>query len=293
MMPNACSRLGRIIGVLLLAVGLGGCSAVKLGYNNLQDVAYWWLDGYLDFTDEQTVRVRDDLARLHQWHRATELPRYAQLLQKMEQLAPGTITPAQACGLFDDVRERLNAVAEQAEPAVVSTALALTPDQLQHLRSRYERNNKEFRREWLEATAAERKDRRLKQILERSEMVYGTLGDGPRNAIRAELERSVFDAQRIYDERVRRQADLLQTLRSLQVRGVTIAQARTLMRGYFERAQLSPDPAWRSYQQSLTDESCRTLAAGHNATTAEQRQTAVRRLRAYQRDLAELTAQQP
>jgi hypothetical protein len=42
----------------------------------------------------------------------------------------------------------------------------------------------------------------------------------------------------------------------------------------------------------LIEESCRNLSALHNATSAEQRQSAVRRLRAYQRDVRELTASQ-
>ena len=29
-------------------------------------MAYWWLEGYVEFSDEQRA-VRDDLARLHLW----------------------------------------------------------------------------------------------------------------------------------------------------------------------------------------------------------------------------------
>ncbi len=54
-------RLGRIICLLGLAAALAACSAIKLGYNNIDDVAYWWLDSYVDFSDEQTPRVREDL----------------------------------------------------------------------------------------------------------------------------------------------------------------------------------------------------------------------------------------
>ena len=60
------------------------CSAIKIGYNNAPELAYWWLDGYADFSEVQTLKAREELARLHQWHRTTELPRLAELLQKME-----------------------------------------------------------------------------------------------------------------------------------------------------------------------------------------------------------------
>ena len=92
-----CAKLARIIGVLVLAAALAACSAIKLAYNNLPEVSYWWLDGYLDFDDAQTPRVRDELAQLLAWHRQNELPKIVGLLQQAQALAPGDVTPAQAC----------------------------------------------------------------------------------------------------------------------------------------------------------------------------------------------------
>src|SRR3954451_17700071 len=84
--------LARIIGLLTFAAALSGCSAIKLGYNNLDEIAYWWVDRYLDFNEEQSRRVREDLARLHRWHRQEELPEVAAILHRMEQLAPDDVS---------------------------------------------------------------------------------------------------------------------------------------------------------------------------------------------------------
>src|SRR5882724_11445070 len=73
LLMTTASRLGRIIGLLALATALAGCSAIKLGYNNLDHLAYWWLDSYVDFSGEQGTQVRENLAQLHQWHRTEEL----------------------------------------------------------------------------------------------------------------------------------------------------------------------------------------------------------------------------
>lgn len=284
-------HLVRIIGVLALAALLGACSAVKLGYNNLDQVGYWWLDGYLDFTDAQAPKVREDIARLHQWHRATELPRLTDMLQRMEQMVAGDATAPQACAFVAEIRERLEAVAERAEPAVVALAMSLEPAQLQHLERKYRKNDAEYRKDWLERSPTDVKDKRFKQVLERSEMIYGRLGDEQQAVVRQQLDQSVFDAGRILAERQRRQQDALQTLRKVTAPGVSIADARVLMRGFLERSQRSPDAAWRAYQDALIQEGCRSFAAAHAATTPAQREAAVRRLRAYQRDLRELAAQ--
>jgi hypothetical protein len=285
------STVARIIGLLAVAAVLAGCSAIKLGYNSLGEVAYWWLDGYVDFTEEQATPVREDLARLHLWHRTEELPRLQALLRNLEELVPGDISAAQACAFVPLLRERLQAAVEKAEPAIVAFAMGLGPDQLMHLERKYQKNNSDFRKDWLQLAPPELNNKRLRQFLERSEMIYGRLSEPQRSALRRQIEQSKFDPQRILAERQRRQQDALQTLRQIAGQPVASGEARRLMQGLFERAQESPDPDYRSLQQVLMEEACRNVSVLHNKTTALQRETAIQRLRAYQRDLRELSAQ--
>jgi hypothetical protein len=288
----AMARLARIIGLLALAAVLGACSAVKLGYNDLDEVAYWWLDNYIDLTDEQTPRVREDLARLHGWHRNEELPRISALLHRMETLAPGEISPAQACDFVPPLRERLHAIADRAEPAIVTLALGLAPEQLAHLERKYEKTRAQYRKEWVMPAPGELAEKRFEQFVERSEMVYGQLEEPQRAVLRRQLDQSIFDPRRLLTERQRRQQDTLQTLRKLAGQPVTISAARSLVHGWLQRLQASPDAGYRRYEQDWVAESCRTFSALHNSTTPTQREAAVRRLRAYQRDLRELSSQQ-
>jgi hypothetical protein len=285
------ARLRRIIGLLALAAALTACSAIKLGYNNLGDLAYWWLDGYVEFSDEQASRVREDLARLHLWHRTRELPRFAELLRRIEELAPGDVSSGQTCAVFAQVLERLNATGEQAGPAVITLAMSLSPEQFQHLERKYARNNDEYRKEWVRPAPAEVAEKRYKLFLERSETIYGTLDKPQRAVLRRQVEQSMFDGRRLLAERMRRQRDALQVLRKLATEPVSFTEARSMLRGYFARVQQPPDTAERIYQKALIDEGCRNFAGLHNSTTPAQRQAAVRRLRAYQRDLGELAAQ--
>lgn len=276
--------------LLTLVTGLAACSAVKLGYNSLDSVAYWWLDSYVDFNEQQAPRVREDLERLHRWHRTEELPRLAEMLRSMEQLAPSDITPAQACTFVDEFRKRLRALANQAEPAVVTLATGLQPDQLRHIEHKYEKNNEKYSDDWLKLTPKEQREKRYEQFLERSEMIYGRLDDAQRDALRRDLEQSIVDPRRILADRQRRQQDAVQTLRRLIDQKPDFDTARRQLRAFLDRFESSPDKAYRDYQEALIAEGCRSFAVLHNSTTAAQRETAVRRLRAYQRDLRELAA---
>ncbi len=282
------SRLGRIIGVLAATLALSGCSALKLGYNNLPELAYWWLDGYFHFTEAQAPRVKDEFARLHRWHRQEELPRLAGLLRRAEQMGPSDVDAGLACALLGDARERVTAVTRQAEPAIASIAAELPAVSLRQLSRRHARNNAEFRREWIDIPAAERIDKRYKQIEERLERIYGRLEAGQREALRRSLAASTYDPERMLAERERRQADLLATLQRIQAPGLATAEAQRLVRGYVERIEISPDPAWRAHGQALTQEGCALFAAVHNAASPAQRQAAVNRVRGYLRDLSDL-----
>ena len=290
-MTPIASTVARIIGLLALATALAGCSAIKLGYNNLGEVTFWWLDGYVDFSEEQATRVREDLARLHLWHRTEELPRLATVLRSLEELIPADISAGQACAFVPQLRRRFDAVTDRAEPAIVTLAIGLGADQLRHLERKYQKNNADFRKEWVRLAPAELNEKRLKQLLERGEMIYGRLDEPQRSASRKQIEQSIFDPHRILAERQRRQQDALQTLRKLVGQAVPFDEARRLLRGYLERAQKSPDAGYRGYQQALIEEACRNISVLHNSTTPEQREAAVQRLRAYQRDLRELSAQ--
>ena len=286
-MPTA-SGLRRIIGLLALAATLAGCSAIKLGYNNLDDIAYWWLDGYVDFTDDQSTRVREDLASLHAWHRRAELPPVIAMLQEMERLAPGDVTPAQACTFVQKARDRVNALTERAEPAAVTLSMGLTAEQLKHLERKYEKNDAEYRKQWVRIPRAEQKEKRYDQFLERGEMIYGKLEDPQKAVLRKLVEQSIFEPEKMLAERIRRQQDALQTLRKMAGQPIAFGDARALLRGYLDRVQEPPEPAARRYQDGLIEEGCRNISVLHNSTSAAQREAAVRRLRAYQRDFGDL-----
>lgn len=285
------TRLAGIILALGLALALSACSAVKLGYANLPNLAYWWLDGYVDFSDEQAPLVRDEIARLHTWHRQRELPRVLELLARMEQMAPADFTPQQACTVFAEVRARLDAVAIEAVPRVATIAATLTGRELRYLQRKFRRNNEKYREEWLDVPPAKVHEKRYERMLERLETFYGRLDEPQRAMLRQRIAQSAYDPARSHAEWQRRQQDLQQVLRRIAHRGTPEAEAHGLLRGWLARVERAPDAGYRAYQDTLLQEGCATFAAVHQSTTPTQREQAARRLRDYQRDLRDLVMQ--
>jgi len=193
-----------------------------------------------------------------------------------------------------EARDRLHAVAGNAEPGIVALGASLTGRELRHLGRKFRRNNEQFEQDWVKLPPPERHDKRFQQLLERIEMIYGRLDEPQRAVLRQRIEQSAFDPARALGERQRRQHELLQVLHRLTAAGgMPEPEARTLVRTWIDHAEVSPDPAYRAHQEALLQEGCTTFALVHQSTTAAQREQAVRRLRAYQRDLRDLMAQQP
>ena len=279
-----------IIGALLAALLLSGCSAVKLAYNNAPELTYWWLDSYLDFTPAQSSRVRNDLVALQSWHRQHELPLYVATLEKLQAMAGASVSVGQLCAVSDELRPRLQALLDSAEPTVLAIAPTLATAQMTHLTQQFDKRAEKWRQEWLAGTVLERRERRFKQLLDRVETFYGRLDKAQRAQLQSAVTDSIFDAEMNHREALRRQQDTLQTLRRVQGGKRDEPGVRLEMRGLIERAMASPDPDYRNYASRLQLETCTTLAALHNSSTAEQRRHLMETLKDYENDAHSLMA---
>lgn len=289
-------RAGQIIGWLALVSTLQACSAVKIVYDRAADLAYWYLDGYVDFTEAQSLQVKDELAKLQAWHRQTQLPSYIEALQKLQQQMPGALDAGQACAVFADVRHKLIAVSEQAEPAVAALARTLGVQQLAQLERKFNLGNADYKDDFLAASPQARHNKRYKQAVRRAEMLYGRLDEKQLELVNQGLKQSSFDAELGYTERLRRQYDALQSLRALaasRLTGLTAVDTREKNRAavhtLFERSLNSPQELYRDYLEKLTQDSCKLFANLHNSTSATQRSKAVETLNRYEQDLTALT----
>lgn len=279
-----------LLGLVLL---LQACSAIKLGYNQLPTLGYWWLDGQLNFNDRQTEMAQGALRQVHDWHRREELPAYSVLLDRLGRLSVNNVTADQICQVFDEVQDRLDRTLREAVRQAAPVALELGPRQLQHLARQWERKNEEWEEEWLPADLQERLERRVKRTSDRYADFYGPLTGAQQNLVREQLQRSPWNPEWGRRDRKRRQQDLLATLQALQHNRASVADAEAALLGVWQRWRQPPGAEDQLIVNRLTRQACSNLAELHNSTTPEQRQRAQRRLRAYERDLRELAPAAP
>jgi hypothetical protein len=281
-------RVARVCAVVTVALAITACTATRLAYNQAHNATYWWLDSHVDFNNGQSTPVRGDINAFFQWHRTNELPLYAGLLQRWQTLAAQDLTGTQVCAEFDVIRQRIDRAADASVQPMARLALQLDAAQLEHLKSRQAKSNAEFEDDFLQAAEEARIEKRFDRALGRSEMLYGSLNAAQKELVRNNIKASPFDPQRTQAERLRRQADLLQTVKQAQAAPDTAAER---VRGHIARVIQSPTPGYKAYADELVRQGCAQFAQLHNSTTPEQRANAVRVLKGYEDDLRVLSAQ--
>lgn len=283
--------LQTVLAIIGSALVLAGCNTPKLAYNNAPQLTWWWLDGYFDIASDAAPRVKDAIEHWFQWHRRTQLNGYAGFLAGVAAQADGPITPAQLCGWYEQLRQRLEPALERAYDSAADLVPLLGPAQIAALEAKLTKNTAEFRKEYLQTDAQTRRKAAVKRAVERSETFYGRLSDAQRAILEAAVASSPFDPALALAERERRQKDVLATLRRWTSEKADRAQVAAGIRQLARNAEASPDPAYRQYAARLTDHNCRVSAELHNSTTPKQRAELRKLLGEWEETLQSLAAQ--
>ena len=292
-MPLSLVKLCKALIIAVAITTLAACSALRLAYNNGPFVAWWWVDGYFDFSGEQVPRAKGALEQLFGWARGTQLTDYAQLLATAQAEVLEPATAAQACRWQQTLREKLEPALNQALQLAADQVPGLGEAQFRHLAQTFAKKNAAMRGDFLQPDPAERLQATVARVEERAETLYGSLGEAQLKVLKAAMVASPFDPAAWLQERERRQREVLATLRALQKdkpgRETTVTALRRLV-GLMER---SSDPAYAAYQQRLNDYNCGVAAQLHNSTTAAQRRVARDKLKGWEEDLRALAAEGP
>ncbi|HEY2187568.1 MAG TPA: DUF6279 family lipoprotein [Caldimonas sp.] len=271
-----------------LALVLGGCSMVKLGYGQADTIAFRWLDGYVDFDDAQSLRVRAALDDAFAWHRRTQLSDYVQLLARAEAEIADDTTPERMCAWAGEIRDRLDPILQTLAPAITDVALTLKPAQFSHIEERFAATNEEFRDEHLQKSAQRRQRAMVGREVDRAEMFYGKLDDAERALVVESVRGSPYSAEVVDAERRARQQEALAFLRRLRESNPVRDDALVQVRAFLRAIGQSPRDAYRAYADRVAAHNCALASALHNATSAAQRREAAKRLSGYRNDLRAL-----
>lgn len=283
----------KIIAATLALLALGACSALRIGYGQAPNLIYWWIDGYADLNDSQSAQIRSDIDRFMAWHRSQELPRYAALLKRWQDMAQHNVTAEAVCRQYDDLREAWVRMAEQAGAPLARLAVQLDATQMAHFERHQHKSHESFEKDFLRGSPEQRLNRRTDRLLDRYETLYGPLSREQEALVRQGLARSPFDPQQTQQERLRLAAELRDMIRQWQALppGATRQTVKERAAGEWLARRLPPRQATDHPTAQVIRHGCEVYAALHNSTTPEQRAHSVRVLRDYETDIRSLAGQ--
>jgi Family of unknown function (DUF6279) len=283
----------RLIIGALLAVLLVGCSAIRLGYNQVPSLAYWWLDGYVDLKTTQTPQLEEDLAAWLEWHRRTQLPAYASLLARAQAEVREPVTAAQMCRWSGEVVQQLETAFEHFVPALARLSVSLSPAQINHLERQYAKGNAKAADEFLQGNPADRLKASTKRLEERATMFLGKLSEAQRERIQRSVAEAPLSSAQWLEERKNRQQDIVRALRRINALATSTVvnekarvqdEAQASMRALAVNIQRSPREAYRVLQQRALEHQCQLAADLVNLSTPAQRQVVVGKLKGWEED---------
>ena len=242
----------RILLILLPLNLLGSCSTARLGYSNADTLAYWWLDGYVDFSSSQKTKVKQDIAQLLSWHRTTQLPLYAQALTQMQSKLMANSGPAEIEASFQQIEQFSQTVLLKALPELTDFALAMDASQKAHLARKFEKNNEDFRDKYFDLTPEKQAKARFKKVVKQADDWLGSVSRTQEAIIANYLEKHPPNYAQWLDDSMTRQRAVLQLLTQIQ----NEKPSREVAQAIVQRAILANfEPAEQAAQRTQAEAS--------------------------------------
>ncbi len=277
-------------GMLVL---LTACNAMKLGYQQGDHLAYWWIDNYVDVSDDQEPQTRDAIARFFAWHRREQLPEIAALLQRTKSEVQGPVTEAQLERVRDDTQRMARVAFDHAIPDVADLLLTLTPEQLKRMERKFADGNAKYRKKFLRGSPEDRLEARYDKVMEWATLIYGRFSREQQDAIRAALRPVVDNAEARFAERMKRQQAWLALARQVQAEHPPKARVITLLQRFGDQWQAPPTRERRVSYEANTEAGLTVAAQIANMTTPEQKRHAVERFQKWIEDTQSLMREAP
>jgi hypothetical protein len=211
---NAAWCALRAVVALFALLALAGCSSTQLVYDNGAMLMRWRATSYLDVHGAQEKDLELRIERFLAWHRATALPQYARLAESCARRVERGLTRADLEWGYDAFRAQLDESLRFAAREIAPLMDSLTPNQITHLEQRIAEDNREFAEDELDGDDTARRKRRMERNLTRLEEWFGPLSPAQRAAVRRYSETAPPTAALRASDRVRRQALLLEIVRT-------------------------------------------------------------------------------
>jgi hypothetical protein len=264
---------------------LAGCGAQFL-YNRLDTVLYLYFSTQVSLQDTQARGLKLALREFLDWHRRSELPRYAQFAESLASDAGAPLSAQRIDTARRDIETLWRDSVARGAPQAARWLAGLEPAQRDELFASFSDNEADLRRELCETTEAEHRREREKDFIASVQDWVGALNAAQRALVRERLRALTASSCGWVANRARWLAELRRLVDANARDPDYVAHLTALLAHPEDRW----DDAYRSGFEHNRDVVVRLLAELDATLDARQRTRLQARLRSYARDFRELAA---
>lgn len=271
----------QIAPAILLALSLAvltGCSTVRIGYTQLDNIALWTADRYFDLDEQQKKEFSMRVRRLHVWHRNEQLPDYAEFLTLAKARVERGLNAKDVHWFLEGIKKRYEIIVNRGADDAAAILLTITPHQLDFVQERWEKLNRRFVSDnRLDSSVEEQRQASSQRSISRFRDWFGSLSIDQERIIRASVEKIDMTGSLRHQDRMRRQREFLQLM---QLRGEP-GVFKEKLRHWLIHWDAGRSPEYQRAWARWRDQNIAMLLAVDRTLTSQQRAMAVHRLQDY------------
>jgi hypothetical protein len=224
----------KITAICCLVLLFTACSTVRFAYNQGDTLIRWWIDDHIGLTAEQEVLTRELLEQQFWWHRTEQLVDVSKTLEQLRLQLNRPLSAQEVSQFSEDLKKYIYAIAKKATPDAAKIFVTLQNNQIEKMQKRMQKGNEKFTKEWLPPDLEKQNKVRADKVINRVEWLFGSINQEQEEKIRQHIKNNPLDMNMVYQERLRRQNDLIKIVRTIQQNKLNQQQAEELLMVYMK-----------------------------------------------------------
>lgn len=278
----------KITAICCLVLLITACSTVRFAYNQGDTLIRWWIDDHIGLTTEQEFLTRELLEQQFWWHRTEQLTDVSKTLEQLRRQLHRPLSTQEVSQFSDDLKKFIYAIAKKATPDAAKIFVTLQSNQIEKMQKRMQKGNEKFLKEWLPPSVERQNKVRADKVIDRVEWLFGSINKEQEEKIRQHIKNNPLDMNMVYQDRLRRQNDLLKVVRTIHQNKLNQQQAEELLTVYMKNFEYGTTKEQQDFGKKRAAIGVQLSSFITHTMNDEQRKYASGRVETWALDIQEL-----
>jgi hypothetical protein len=278
----------KITAICCLVLLITACSTVRFAYNQGDTLIRWWIDDHIGLTAEQEVLTRELLEQQFWWHRTEQLAEVSKTLEQLRRQLHRPLSTQEVSQFSDDLKKFIYTIAKKSTPDAAKIFVTLQNNQIEKMQKRMQKGNEKFAKEWLPPSAEKQNKVRADKVIDRVEWLFGTINKEQEEKIRQHIKNNPLDMNMVYQERLRRQNDLIKIVKTIHQNKLNQQQAEELLTIYMKNFEYGTSKEQQDFGKKRAAIGIQLSSFITHTMNDEQRKYASGRVETWALDVQEL-----